>query len=291
MKNILVIGKNGQVAKCLSEVAPAWGAITHLGRPEIDLLRTNHLADAVARQEPDIVINAAAYTAVDKAEGEPDTARTINAIAAGEIAKGAKLSGAPIIHVSTDYVFDGTETTPYNEADQTAPLGVYGRTKLEGEQCVAEAHDAHVIVRTAWVYSAYGSNFVKSMLRLGAERERLTIVSDQVGCPTSAHDLAAVLVQLAHHLTSSAKPDDYGLLHVCGTGIASWYDFARAIFRHDKRANPTVVPIKTADYPTPAKRPANSRLDMTRLEQHFGLAMPDWNTGLKNVITRLGTER
>jgi len=261
-----------------------------LARPEIDLTEPAGLAARIAAANPSLVINAAAYTAVDKAESEPETAHAINAVAPGEIARGAAAAGAPVIHVSTDYVFDGTMKRPYREDDPISPLGVYGRTKLAGEQRVAEANPHHVIVRTAWVYSAHGANFVKTMLRLGAERDELAIVSDQVGCPTSAEDLATAILAIADKILHDPDAGDLGVTHVCGTGIASWYDLAAAVFaalpEGDGR-KPRVRPILTEDYPTPATRPANSRLDTGRLERQFGFVMPNWVDSVRKVVGEL----
>lgn len=287
MKKIIIVGVNGQLATCLRQAPCDWGVMRAIGRPDIDLSEPNGLADSVAALAPDLVINAAAYTAVDNAEREPEIARVLNAVAPDQIAQGAAQAGAPIIHISTDYVFDGTAPRPYRETDPTAPLGVYGRTKREGEQMVAKANGQHIIARTAWVFSAHGANFVKSILRLGAERDSLSVVSDQVGCPTSANDLANALLAIGERICTAPRPDDYGITHICGTGIASWYDVAKAVFALAGGPDPMIIPIETKDYPTLAHRPANSRLDMTRLERHFGIKMPYWHASLAKVLEDL----
>lgn len=289
-ERVLVIGRNGQLATALRAAAPGWAALEVLARPEVDLAAPQGLADRIAAVAPALVINAAAYTAVDKAESEPQVAHAVNALAAGEVARGAAEAGAPVIHVSTDYVFDGTQRRPYREDDPTAPLGVYGRTKREGEERVAAANPRHVIARTAWVYSAHGANFVKTMLRLGAERDELAIVSDQVGCPTAAADLAGAVLAMADKILHRPEDGDFGVTHACGTGIASWYDVAKAVFAAlppgDPR-RPLVRPILTEDYPTPARRPANSRLETTRLEQRFAFTPPPWPDSLRRVVAAL----
>lgn len=288
---LLVIGKNGQLATGLRQACARQGIrLEQIGRPEIDLEAPRQIAHHVAARQPDVVINAAAYTAVDAAETDEAAAMRINADAAGEIARGAAMAGAVIIHVSTDYVFDGAKPIPYLESDPTAPLGAYGRSKLEGERRVAAENARHVIARTSWVYSPHGGNFVRSMLRLGETRKELGIVADQLGAPTSADDLAAALLAIAARVRSEPHADLLGITHVCGTGIASWYDVARQTFRAAAGhgyAPPLVKPIRSADYPTPAARPANSRLDTRRLEALFGIALPEWSASVARDVARL----
>lgn len=292
MARILVVGRSGQVAMALAHAAMTDKdcSVINLGRPKFDLTDTDTVATRIAEQAPDIVINAAAYTAVDKAESEPDLAHAINAVAAGEVARGAAISGAPIIHLSTDYVFDGALERPYREDDTVAPLGVYGRTKLEGEERVRAANPDHLIVRTAWVYSPYGANFVQTMLRLGAERDALSVVDDQTGCPTSADDLAKALLMIAREKLDSAGTGATGIIHLAGTGETSWYGLAAQVFKTaaaSGRKAPGLTPIPTEHYPTPAARPANSRLDCSRARDVFGVGLPDWRTSVTDVTQRI----
>ena len=290
MKKVLVIGSGGQVSTELSASKPGWCVLDVAGRATLDLAKTHEIRPFIAASKAELVINAAAYTAVDKAEGEEELANLINAVAPGELALGTADLGIPLIHISTDYVFNGESRRPYNEDDTTAPLGVYGTTKRAGEQAVAANNPRHVIARTAWVYSAHGHNFVKSMLRLGAKHERLAIVSDQLGSPTSAGDLAHAIWQIAERLLANDARDDFGIVNIAGTDIASWYDFARAVFAISKAhggPDPEITPILTEDYPTPARRPANSRLDTKRLERHFGITMPPWRNSLEDVLHEL----
>lgn len=288
---VLVAGATGQLAQALVAVAlrPHVDLLA-LGRPELDL-ETRTGAERIADFAPDVIINAAAYTAVDAAEKEPARAFAINRDGAAWLAGIAAARGVPFVHVSTDYVFDGAKTSAYVEDDVTGPLGVYGRSKLEGEQAVLRAHPGAIVCRTAWVYSPYGNNFVKTMLRLARERDELRVVDDQIGNPTSAHDLAAKLLVVG--LSAQAKPDLAGIYHVAAQGETSWCGFAREIMRlageRGHRSVP-VVPITTADYPTPAKRPANSRLDCTKFVKAFG-GLPPWQHGLVVTINTLLHEK
>ena len=246
------------------------------------------------RRAPDLVVNAAAYTAVDKAEQEPAAAHAINALGAGATAEAAAGLGIPVIQVSTDYVFDGAKPDPYTEDDPTGPLGSYGRSKLEGEAAVAAANPRHVILRTAWVYAPYGQNFVRTMLRLAATRPELGVVADQHGCPTAARDIAATILGVAAQLLT--HPDDKarrGVFHMAAQGEAVWADVAEAIFgRSAALGGPsaTVRRITTADYPTPARRPANSRLDCSKLQRLYGIALPPWRVSLESCVERLVAE-
>jgi dTDP-4-dehydrorhamnose reductase len=289
---IIVIGKEGQVARSLAERAPAHGAEAVLmGRPHLDLADPSGIEDVLRETKGDVIVNAAAYTAVDKAESEPDLAEAINGIGAGVVAGTAAAMKIPVIHLSTDYVFDGTADHPYRETDPVNPLGAYGASKLLGEQAVASEADDHVILRTAWVYSPYGKNFVKTMLRLASERDELGVVSDQVGSPTSALDIADGIIAVARNLKS--KPQDpslRGLFHMAGTGYTSWAAFAEAIFQASARQggpSSRVRPIATADYPTPAKRPANSRLDCSKLADVHGVRLPEWQSSLETCVKLL----
>ena len=289
---ILVTGREGQIVRSLVERGAARGlAILAIGRPTLDLAAPETVADAIAAVRPDAIVNAAAYTAVDKAESEPDLAMTINGKAAGAVAGAAARLGVPLVHLSTDYVFDGTLDRPYREDDRVGPLGVYGRSKLAGEQAVAAATDNHVILRTAWVYSPFGANFVKTMLRLAGSRAEVGVVADQQGCPTSALDIADALLDVVETLV--LHPDDAGLrgvFHLSGQGATHWAAFAEAIFAASAAKggpNATVKPITTADYPTPAKRPANSRLDCTKLAEVYGVTLPPWSDSMRTCVARL----
>lgn len=289
---IVVTGKQGQVTQSLQERAPGAGVeLTALGRPEFDLDAPDRLGEAIVAARPDIVIHAAAYTAVDKAESEPELAFRINAAAAGAVAAAAARVGAPVLQLSTDYVFDGAAPRPYREDDAVGPTGVYGASKLEGERAVALANPRHVILRTAWVYAPFGANFVRTMLRLGESRSQLRVVADQRGCPTYALDIADAALAISRRLR--ATPDEamlYGVFHMAGGEATTWADFARGIFaqaeRHG-RASVEVEPIATADYPTPARRPANSRLDCARLKRIYDIELPGWRASLPGCVDRL----
>ncbi|MDF2688840.1 MAG: dTDP-4-dehydrorhamnose reductase [Microvirga sp.] len=289
---IIVIGQQGQVARALAEHASAHGATAVLlGRPKLDLADPSGIEDVLRETSGDLIVNAAAYTAVDQAEKEPELAQAINGIGPGVVAGVAAAMAIPVIHISTDYVFDGALDRPYRENDPVNPLGVYGSSKLLGEQAVAAEAEDYVILRTAWVYSPFGKNFAKTMLRLGAEREELGVVVDQVGSPTSALDIADGILRIGRKLLD--KPQDRslrGLFHMAGSGTASWAEFASEIFAASARlGGPTakVRPITTAEYPTPAKRPANSRLDCTKLMQAYNINLPQWQESLAVCVQRL----
>lgn len=273
---ILVFGKSGQVATELQRQ----GQVTALGRDEADLTDPAACAAQILRHKPKVVINAAAYTAVDKAEEDEATAQLVNGDAPAAMAKAAREVGAKFLHISTDYVFEGSGERPWQPDDPTGPLGAYGRTKLAGEKGVQAAGGNYAILRTAWVFSAHGHNFVKTMLRLGAERDRLTIVADQIGCPTPAADIAACLLEMAQ------KDGPNGVYHFGGQPAVSWADFAREIFAQSG-LTPEVADIPTTDFPTPAKRPANSRLDCASLAADYGIRPPDWRQGLRQVLADL----
>jgi dTDP-4-dehydrorhamnose reductase len=288
---IAVTGRQGQVAQSLAEIGgKADVDIILVGRPDLDLLDPDSILPALETARPDVIVSAAAYTAVDKAESDKELAFAVNATGAGAVAKAAARLGVPVIHLSTDYVFDGSGTRPYLEDDPTGPISVYGASKLAGEGLVAAATPDHVILRTAWVYSAHGANFVRTMLRLGETRDEVSVVADQFGCPTSAHDIADALVAVARRVTSDPSLDLRGTFHLTGNGEANWADFAEHIFATAARLghSPTVVRrIGTADYPTPAKRPANSRLSGGRLSEVFGIGLPDWRASTETVVRRL----
>lgn len=240
--------------------------------------------------QPQALINAAAYTAVDRAETEPDLAFAVNAAAPAYLARRCRREGIPLIHISTDYVFDGAKGSPYLEEDPVSPLGVYGRSKAEGESAVRGALDRHLIVRTAWLYSAHGANFVKTVMRLAAERDELRIVDDQLGSPTSAADLAGALLSIAGRLGHGAEIP-WGTYHYCGNGVASWCGLARQVLEtlvaRGRMASFRLTPIATAEYPTPARRPAYSALDCRRIEAAFGIIRPRWQTGVEKAVRQL----
>jgi dTDP-4-dehydrorhamnose reductase len=289
---IIVIGKEGQVARALSERAQAHGAkAVLLGRPKIDLADPSGIEDILFETGGDAIVNAAAYTVVDQAESEPELAEAINGIGPGVVAGAASAMGIPVVHLSTDYVFDGTSERPYREEDEVRPLGVYGSSKLLGEQAVAAEAKNHAILRTAWVYSPFGKNFVKTMLRLAADRDEIGVVADQYGSPTSALDIADGIFAVCRNLLEKPEdPDLRGLFHMAGTGFASWADFAAEILAVSERfggPGARVRPIATADYPTPAKRPANSRLDCSKLARTHGVVLPPWQISLEACVRRL----
>jgi dTDP-4-dehydrorhamnose reductase len=261
------------------------------GRPEIDILYPELVEKALAAFSPDLVINPAAYTAVDRAESESDLAFAINRDGAGNVAAAAARLGIPIVHLSTDYVFDGNKNGRYVETDAVAPMGVYGRSKLAGEYAVAAANDRHIILRTSWVYAPFGNNFVRTMLRLSADRDRLTVVDDQVGCPTYAPDIAAAIMTIGRQIGSSNWQERFaGVTHLAGPDEVTWYDFARKILRlsETRTARSVAVDaISTADYPTAAHRPANSRLCCDRLASVFRVRLPPLESSLENCLERL----
>lgn len=277
---VLVFGKTGQVA---SELA-RFDGVTCLGRDAADLMDPGTCERVIADCDAEAVINAAAYTGVDKAEDDRDTAMIVNAMAPTAMAAAAAARDLPFVHISTDYVFEGSGTAPWQPGDATGPLGVYGASKLGGERGVARAGGRYAILRTSWVFSAHGNNFAKTMLRLGAERAALTIVADQIGGPTPARDIAAACMEIAHALTEDASKA--GTYHFSGAPDVSWADFAREIFAQ-AGLTVDVTDIPTADYPTPAQRPLNSRLDCGTTEAAFGITRPDWRAGLAEVLADL----
>ncbi|MBW9079583.1 dTDP-4-dehydrorhamnose reductase [Rhizobium pusense] len=291
---LAVTGKSGQVVSALQALASNELEIVSLGRPELDLSQPETVSKALRDAKPDVVISAAAYTAVDKAESEPEVAFAVNRDGAKAVAQAAKELGVPVIHISTDYVFDGTKATAYLESDPTGPSSIYGHSKLEGEKAVAESNPDHAILRTAWVYSEYGNNFVKTMLKLGETRDEISVVSDQFGCPSSANDIAIAIVEIAKRLSGDPSPRLRGVFHLAGTGETNWADFARQIFAFsaENGGKPVVVnDITTAQYPTPARRPANSRLDCGKLEEIFGIRLPNWQTSTRSVVTALARSK
>lgn len=287
---LIVTGREGQLARAIREALPAAGwNVEAIGRPEVDLERPDTAADAIRRARPAVVVSAAAYTAVDRAEDEPERAAAVNALAPGVIAAAAAEVGAPVIHFSTDYVFDGSMRSPYSEADATRPLGIYGATKLAGEAAVAAANPRHVILRTAWVASPTGNNFVRTMLRLAAERPMLRVVADQRGAPTFAADLASAVHTVADRLVATPPPgpEHYGIFHIASAGETSWHGFAEAILEGAARRGGPRVPVEaitTAEFPTRARRPAYSKLSGDRIASVYGLRMPHWRDGLERCL-------
>jgi dTDP-4-dehydrorhamnose reductase len=281
---LLVIGQNGQVARELVRRAPPGATVLAVGRDRADLREPAACAALVAGAEADAVINAAAFTAVDRAEAEEAEATVVNADAPGAMARAAARRGMPFLHISTDYVFDGGGSAAFTPDAPVAPLGAYGRSKLAGERQVAAAGGAHLILRTSWVFSAHGANFVKTMLRLGREREALNVVADQIGGPTPAAAIADALFAAARAMVAGAPG---GVQHFAGMPHVSWADFARAIMAEAGLAC-RINDIPSTAYPTPARRPLNSRLDSGRFEAQFRVKAPDWRQGLKQVVAELG---
>ncbi|MCA0029727.1 dTDP-4-dehydrorhamnose reductase [Mesorhizobium sp. B263B2A] len=291
---IVVTGRDGQVAASLLEAGQSRADVdvVAIGRPEFDLARPDTIIEVIAETEPDIVVSAAAYTAVDQAEDEPDMAFAVNATGAGKVAEAAARLGVPVIHLSTDYVFDGSAPGAYVETDATAPLGVYGASKLAGEQAVAAAGPRHLILRTAWVYSPFGRNFVKTMLRLAADRDEIAVVADQWGNPTSALDIADAILHAAARLPRNKELAAFGTYHLAGTGETNWSGFARHILDTSLAFGgpwARVRDIATMDYPTKARRPANSRLSSAKFASVFGWNAPDWRLSTEAVVRRLLT--
>ena len=292
---ILLLGKNGQVGWELQRSLAPLGDLIALDRhsePCGDLSQPQRLAETVRALRPDVIVNAAAHTAVDKAESEVDLARTLNAEAPAALAQAAAKTGAWLVHYSTDYVFDGSGTRAWQEGDATGPLGVYGQTKLEGEQAIAASGCKHLIFRTSWVYAARGGNFAKTMLRLAQERERLTVIDDQHGAPTGADLIADVT---AHAIrTAMQQPQVSGLYHLVAGGETSWHGYASHAIAQARALRPDlpwkvgeIAPVPTSAFPTPARRPLNSRLNTQKLQQTFGLNLPHWQMGVDRLLTEI----
>ena len=287
MSKILLTGITGQVGQELQSTLTAVGEVVGVSRQQLDLTQPEQIENAIAEIQPNLIINAAAYTAVDKAETESELAMAINANAPKVMAEAANRIGATLVHISTDYVFDGTNHTPYTEDDVTNPLGIYGKSKLLGETGIRDIGGSHIILRTAWVYGCLGhGNFVKTMLRLGAAREELRVVADQIGSPSWAYDIAIAITQL---IKEEVTP---GIYHFTNSGVASWYDFAVAIFAEAKKLDfplkiQQVIPITTADYPTPAQRPSYSVLSKIKFTQTLGINPPYWRDSLTQMLSTL----
>lgn len=288
---ILVTGSEGQVARSLAERgANSPHELVFAARPELDLADSDSIFRTIERVRPDLVISAAAYTAVDQAEDESELAMAINGEAPGHIGRAAAKVGAGVLHLSTDYVFDGMGDRAWKETDETAPIGTYGRSKLAGERALAASEVRHATLRTAWVYSPFGANFVKTMLRLAETRDALNVVADQYGNPTSALDIADALLLVADRWNDRLELGTNPVFHFAGTGTTTWADFARAIFAGaSELGGPSaeVTGIPASDYPTKAIRPANSRLDCTKFEETFKYASPHWQDSLVVTLKRL----
>ena len=295
---ILLLGKNGQVGWELQRSLQPLGEVIALDRNSEplcgDLLQPAHLAQTVRALAPDVIVNAAAYTAVDKAESDAQAARTINAESAGVLAREAKACGAWLVHFSTDYVFNGGGTTPWREDDATGPLSVYGQTKLEGEQLIAASGAKHLVLRTSWVYAARGGNFAKTMLRLAQEREKLAVIDDQWGAPTGAELLADVTAHALRTVLAGGQDDASGIYHLVASGETTWNRYAQYVLAQAKLINPAlnivareVQAVDTAAFPTPAKRPHNSRLDTHKLQQRFGVHLPNWQVGVQRMLQEI----
>lgn len=287
---ILLTGKNGQVGWELSRALAPLGEVVAFGREELDLAVPDRIISAVRTVRPDVIANAAAYTAVDRAESEPDEAHAINAVAAGVLAEEAKRAGALLVHYSTDYVFDGAKNAPYVEEDPPNPLNAYGRSKLAGEDSIRAAGASHLILRTSWVYAARGQNFFMTVLRLLREKSTLRIVSDQIGAPTCAGALAVATAELLRRYDTSALEKMSGTYHATAGGSTSWYGFATQIAHLERAAlpqMPSIVPIASSEYPLPAPRPKNSRLSNEKLFRRFGVKLPPWETCLEACHAQL----
>lgn len=294
--NILLFGKGGQVGWELQRSLAVLGHVTALDHDSTDhcgdFANPEGIAATVRALKPDVIVNAAAHTAVDKAESEPELARLLNATTPGVLAREAAALGAWLVHYSTDYVFDGSGTRPWVETDTPAPLSVYGRTKLEGEQLIQQSGAKHLILRTSWVYAARGGNFAKTMLRLAQERERLTVIDDQWGAPTGAELLADVTAHAIRHLQQ--RPQDAGLYHLVAGGEVTWNGYAKFVIEHASKAQSAikivakeVAPVPTSAFPTPAVRPHNSRLNTSKLQATFGLTLPHWQAGVERMLTEI----
>lgn len=296
-RKILLTGVNGQVGHALLPSLLSTHQVVALSRHELDLTNTDAIRRIVQEIKPDLIINPAAYTAVDKAESESDLANAINAIAPRVLAEEASKLGAALIHFSTDYVYDGSKITPYVETDDVNPISVYGATKLAGEEAIRAVGLPHLILRTSWVYGAYGKNFLKTIVRLAKERDKLSIIADQVGAPTSSHSIAAAVCELVAKWQCDQEAEA-GTYHFTNTGNTSWHGFASEIVRDYGRVNThpklnveaeNISKITTAEYPTAAPRPANSRLDNSKLKQIFGVQLPTWQDGLHHEMKSLLT--
>lgn len=288
---IMVIGGNGQLGQELAAQGGQKGFVLKtFDLPQIDITSETSIQSLTEAFRPELVINAAAYTQVDRAESEPDLCRAVNCDGPQHLASCCREAQIPLIHVSTDFVFDGKKTTPYTEDDPPSPLSVYGRTKADGEKAVQANIAHHLIVRTAWLYSVHGQNFVKTMLKLGTQRDELGVVDDQYGSPTCAADLAAAILSMAQRIAEHADIP-WGIYHYCGQGVTSWHEFARKIFevagRYQQFKIKRIQALTTAQYPTAAARPENSALDCRKIAAHFGIQTIAWQESLEKTISRI----
>lgn len=284
---VLVLGSKGQLGSCLSDQFDKTNySIVKTSRNELDIADLADTKRKIIDISPNVVINATAYTAVDEAEDDREVAESINHLAVANIANTCKELDCWLFHVSTDYVFDGSSATPYHENDQTNPQGVYGYTKLKGEQAIQSSDCKHIIIRTSWLFSEYGNNFLKTILRLGTVKDELSIVGDQIGCPTYAQDLAKTLISILSSL--DLKETSSEIMHYCGEPVSSWYEFSKAIFLEAKKfglKTPNMIyPIKTSAYPTPAVRPAYSVLDCSKIRNKYSINCSDWHDGIRKVL-------
>jgi dTDP-4-dehydrorhamnose reductase len=295
---ILLLGKNGQVGWELQRSLAPLGEVLALDRHSVaycgDLSQPEQLAQTVLAYKPDVIVNAAAHTAVDKAESEPELARVINTDAPATLAKAAAQVGAWLVHYSTDYVFDGSGTHARQEGEGTDPLSVYGQTKLDGEQAIVASGCKHLIFRTSWVYAARGGNFAKTMLRLAQERDRLTVINDQHGAPTGAELIADVTAHAIGHVQATQKMSLSGVYHLVASGETTWHGYASHVIEEAKRISPErvwkvteIAPVPTSAFPTPATRPLNSRLSTAKLQQAFGLVLPPWQQGVDRMLVEI----
>ena len=281
---VLVTGANGQLGQSLQYVAPSYTELQFVfcSSLELDITNLENCQQVFSNYKPDFCINAAAYTAVDKAESEPEKAHLINVMGAKNLAQVCKENNTILLHISTDFVFDGNKQIPYNEEDIPNPTGVYGQTKLDGEKAIQEVWAKHFIVRTSWVYSQFGNNFMKTMLRLASERDSLSVVNDQIGTPTNAVDLANALIQIISTNNQQPTTDNFGIYNFSNEGQCSWYDFAKKIFEINHK-NIDLQPIPTSSFPTPAKRPNYSVLDKSKIKSTFGIQIKSWEDSLKTI--------
>ncbi|RON41744.1 dTDP-4-dehydrorhamnose reductase [Pseudomonas brassicacearum] len=287
---VLISGQHGQVSRELQHRLGSVGELIVLGRDQLDLAQPEQIRQQVQKIRPDLIINAAAHTAVDLAESEPETAFAINAVAPGIFAEEALMLGIPLIHYSTDYVFDGKKVGPYNEDDTPNPLGVYGKSKLAGERAIIDVQGKHLVLRTSWVYSTYGRNFLLTMQRLLQERPEVRIVADQIGAPTWAGTIANSTLALIERW-QAGEAVTWGTYHLTAQGKTSWFGFAQAIgeaLRQQGKPCANLLPIPSSDYPTPAVRPLNSCLDCSRLQREWGVRQPDWQIALRECLAEQG---
>ena len=288
---ILCIGKNGQVARSLHEVASSTGiSLVARGRDQLNLLNPNSILKNIRELSPSILINAAAYTAVDEAERDIESAMDLNARASQDLAEIAEDLSIPLIHYSTDYVFNGMHSEPYSEDHEESPTSVYGASKLMGEHAITRHTSRYVILRTAWVYGPYGKNFIKTMLRLAKERDEVSVVNDQIGNPTCSIDIACATLQICQHIIDKNDACSWGTYNMTGSGSASWAEFAEEAFKVSATLNVPVAvvkPVKSVEYPSPVKRPMNSRLDCSKLKATYGIVLPDWQQSLATTVDRL----